>query len=85
MGILDNKKPYKSQKKIPNVIIKYIPTEMLWVLPVLMTFRACGNCANAVQNPAIYPIIIISNVIDIFFCKSKKKIRPAQNRVECAN
>ena len=70
---------------MPRVIIKYIPIEMLWVLPVLITFSACGNWATAVQNPAMYPIITISNVIDIFLCKSSKKIRTAQNNAECAN
>jgi len=84
MGRFDNRTPYKNQKKIPKVMIKYIPSEMLWVLPVLMTFMAWGNWAKAVQTPAIYPIIIISIVIDIILCKSSKKIRPAQNVVKCA-
>lgn len=29
--------PYTNQKKIPNVIIMYIPSEMLLVSPVRMT------------------------------------------------
>jgi len=85
IGIFESNTPYKNQNKIPNVIIKYIPIDMLWVFPDLMTFSACGNWATAVQNPAMYPIITISNVIDLIFCKSSKKIRPAQNNAECAD
>jgi len=70
---------------MPRVIIKYIPIDMLWVLPDLITLTACGNWATAVQNPAMYPIITISNVIELIFCKSNKKIRPAQNNPECAD
>ena len=84
MGKFDKRTPYKNQKKIPRVMIKYIPNEMLSVSPVLMTFRAWGNWAIAVQKPAMYPIITISNVISVIFCKSSKKIRPAQNWAVCA-
>jgi len=66
-------------------MMMYIPNEMLSVFPVLMTFIACGNWATAVQKPAIYPMSTMSNVINVIFCKSSKKIRPAQNRVICAN
>src|ERR1035437_5732527 len=85
MGKLFKRTPYKNQKKMPKVIIEYIPSEILLVSPVLITFIACGNWAKAVHIPAMYPIITISNVIEIIFCKSSKKIRPAQKEVKCAN
>ena len=84
IGMFGISNPYKNQNNIPMVIIQYIPIEMLWVSPVLITFAACGNCAIAVQKPAMYPITTISNVIDIIFCKSNKKIRLAQKQLICA-
>jgi hypothetical protein len=65
--------------------MRYIPNEILSVLPVFITFKACGNWATAVQKPAMYPIKTISNVINVIFCKSSKKKRLAQKGEVCAN
>jgi len=55
MGILPNRIPYTIHKKIPLVIMTYIPREISLTCFVLSILMICGKNATVVHIPAISP------------------------------